>query len=1157
MRHLLRTGLFALSAAVLACVFLLALLLYSPKFNHWLVFKLAVMTPELSIDKFDGLLLSDMHLQGLTYQIEQANISIQSASYRLNLANLFARQIQFDYLHLTDVDIELLESHQPEEQESKTSTFILPFKLQLNDFTVNHLQIKKNESTYLLDSIEFALVYYGQQLHLNDFSLKSDIIQAQGEAELQLNSQLPFAVGLMLQKSIPELTDIKVRLQLQGNREQVDLNMDISAPSQAHVQGRILFNDDKRVHFNLSSTWSKLQWPLQGEKQYASENAHLTLQGTTQNYSLNLETNTFVKDLSTGKLQLTGQGNSEQFTLNNLTLEALSGDIQSKGRISWTDSIPSQLQLLASNLQIPTLLSTYAGELNLDAQLSGRLFNEPDFRVELKKVYGKVLDKAVNAKANVHYSASQLFIERLQASVGDNVLLVQGLIGDNNSLEFTLDAANLHELSSDTYGAIFVEGLLQGSVKEPEVTFSILSDGLKFRQQQLGSLLAKGHLVTDQQQIDLIVNAEKLRVNGQKINKIELQSRGEFAQHNLSMIVDSEQGGVELVMQGGWKAKTKEWQGQMLQLETYGTSAGRWQLIQAAAVKIKLAQQSVQLTTDLCLAQMSDTGLACLKATTADQQQLFSGTIKQLSLSAFADWLPESLQIDSYLHANYSLQNSLEQSHSGLTGDVSISIDPGSIRFEHKQSGVQLVSFKKTQFNAELVADKLQSKGVILFNDVNEIKGQVKITGLKEMTTANIDGLLNIKLEDIGFLSAFIDSASEVAGEVDAQIVLHGLLSAPKFNGSKVHLAQGKLTIPEMGLQVNDITLDLNHPVEQQQIALLGRAKIADQPIIIEGQFDQYINDQFKFQISIQGSDLQLMQIPEMQIWASPDLRLKGDKNGTQLEGDLTIPKAMLVFESLPVGAVALSDDEVIVTAQKSEAKPPHYPLDIDIKILLGENVSLEGFGLKTQLQGQLRAVQQQNQLKLFNELHSVKGIYQAYGQDLSIEKGQLLFTGDMENPGINILASRKASDWEDKTVAYLRMSGTLKKPLTTVYTEPALSESEALAYLLTGAPLGKSDGNNAVLLAAAALSLGRDYVDALMGVIGIDEFDLKSTSLGQNSMVIGKRISSDLYARYIMDVLTSQMQFAVIYKLTQNISIETRAGTTHSSDIKYNIEFD
>ncbi len=1148
MRRLLRTGLFA---SVLAVVFLLALLLYNPAFNQWLVSNLTDMVPELSIKKFDGLLLSNVRVQGLKYQNDQVDIRIQSAAYRLSLADLLLQKIQFEYLHASHVDIVLLKTNQPKKQESEADPFVMPVILQLDDFALQQLQIKQNKSIYLLDSIAFTLLYHGQHLQLSRFSLNSDMIQVQGDAELKLDSQLPFSVDLMLAKSIPDLADIKAHLALQGDSQKIDLNLEILAPNKVNAQGQILLNEHV-TEFNLSSTWSLLQWPLQGERQYASENAQLTLQGTTQDYSLNLESEIFVKDLEPGQLNLLGQGSTEQFTIKSLSIKVLSGDIQGKGRISWADNIPSQLQLLANNLQLSSVLGGYSSKLSLEAELSGRLFDDPDFRVALKNVNGKVLDKTVNAKANIHYSAEQLLIEQLQASVGDNSLVAQGVIGDESALEFTMDVANIHELSADYNGAVFAEGALQGSVSRPILKFEILSDGLKFQQQQVGSLYAKGVLATaGEGKIDLTAKAGKLLVNGTKINKVELQSSGTFAQHHLSTLFDSEQGGAEIALQGGWNPNSKVWQGSIEQIKVQGTSAGIWQLIQAAPVKIELDQQApMQLETNLCLAQISATGLVCFMAI-ADQQQLFSGTIKQFPLSALADWLPETLQIDSSLQAQFSLQNSSE-----LTGDINISIDPGSIRLKHEQSGVQTISFKKAEFDVELLGNKLQSKLAILFNDVNEIEGQVEMTGLDTIKTAKIDGSLNIKLEDIGFLSAFIDSVNNVSGEVNAQLVLQGLLSAPKLNGSKMRLAQGKVNVPEMGLQVDDINIELNH-AEDQTIALQAKAKIVDQSIKIDGQLEQYNGDQLNFQMTIKGDDLQLLQVPEMQAWVSPDLRLKGDRHGAKLEGEVAIPKAMLVFESLPAGAVALSDDEVIISTKKSEPKASSYPLDADIKILLGKYVSLQGFGLNTQLQGQLRAVQKKNQLKLYNELHSVKGTYKAFGQDLTIEKGQLLFNGDMENPGVNILASRKASDWEDKTIAYLRMSGTLKKPVITVYTEPALSESEALAYLLTGAPLGKSDSSNTALLAAAALSLGRDYVDALMGVIGIDEFDMKSTSLGQNSMVIGKRISSDLYARYIMDILTSQMQFAVIYMLTENISIETRAGTTHSSDIKYNIEFD
>lgn len=1153
MKYVYRTGLWTLATVLLVLVFLLALLLYSPKFNHWLVLTLAGKVPELSITQVDGLLLSEIHVYGLRYQAEQADISIESASYRLNLADLFVRQIEFEYLHLNAVNIILLESTQPVEQEPEEITFVMPVLLKVNDFALNDLQIEQNKTDYLIENIKLALLYQEQQVQLSKFSLLSDMLQLQGEAELQLESQLPFTVDLMVEKDVPELANIKGRIQLQGDKQEINLDVSLKTPTEIQAQGRIKLAD-KSPYFDLQLAWSLLQWPLQGDKQYASENARLTIQGTAENYFISLETDVFARDLVSGKLHLAGQGDTEQLTLKMLTLKSLAGDVQTKGRFSWTKSIPSQLQLLADNIQLAPFLAGYSGELDLQANLSGNLLNDPDFWLEINKLNGKVLDKSLNGEAKIHYSAKKLLIENLQANVGHNSLAVQGVIGQHNAVDFMLDAANLHELSSDLYGSAVAQGSLQGTVSELVAQLELQSQGLKFQQHQLGSLNAKGSLATaGEGRLDLSVKASRLLVNGMEIDKFELQSSGQYAQHDLSAIVSSQQGNLELAMQGGWDPMAKDWRGRIQQLKFQDTPVGSWRLIQVAPLEVRLAnQQAIQLQTDLCLAQKGNTGLVCLLAKNDKYQgQLIEGNIKQLPLSIFRDWLPETVQIDSHLQAQFSLQK-----QAGVQGEINVNLDPGSIKVKNDLVGVQTLAFETAKIDAKLFADKLNSNVTVLFNNTNYIKGQVNVTGLKHQPTANIDGLLNIQLENIGFLDAFIDSVSELAGEVKAQLVLQGLLSAPQLDGSKLQLANGKLFVPEMGLQVKDINIELSH-AEQQRIVLQAKAMIDEQQILLDGLIEQYISDLLKFNMALKGEGLQLMQTPEMQVWASPDLRLKGDKRGAKLEGEVGIPKAMLVFESLPAGAVALSDDEVIITAKESAPKAPVYPIGADIKILLGDSVSLEGFGLKTHLQGQLQAVQKDNKLKLFNELSSAKGTYQAYGQDLTIEKGQLLFTGDMENPGVNILASRKASDWDDKTIAYLRMTGTLKDPVTTVYTEPALAESEALAYLLTGAPLGKSDSSNAALYAAAAMSLGRDYIDALMGVVGIDEFDMKSTSLGQNSMVIGKRISTDLYARYIMDVLTTEMQFAVIYKLTENISIETRAGSTHSSDIKYNVEFD
>jgi translocation and assembly module TamB len=102
-------------------------------------------------------------------------------------------------------------------------------------------------------------------------------------------------------------------------------------------------------------------------------------------------------------------------------------------------------------------------------------------------------------------------------------------------------------------------------------------------------------------------------------------------------------------------------------------------------------------------------------------------------------------------------------------------------------------------------------------------------------------------------------------------------------------------------------------------------------------------------------------------------------------------------------------------------AKPAFLAILITVNYRLWR---IEGFGLKSHLQGRLRAEMQNNEFKLYNQLTLLNATYKAYGQDLTIDKGQLLFAGDVRNTGVNITASRKASDWNDKTIAYLNLTG-------------------------------------------------------------------------------------------------------------------------------------
>ena len=952
-------------------------------------------------------------------------------------------------------------------------------------------------------------------------------------------------------KSIPELADLKAQVSAYGDSQKIYLSAQVLAPQKIQTQGWIQFSD-ATTSFDLQADWLALQWPLQGDKQYASENAHLTLQGSLEQYFLTLNSSVRVNDLPAAQLSLQGQGDAEQITLKTLDINSPSGDIQSKGLISWTEGIPSDIQLQANQIQLAAIVPGYSGELSLDARLSGQLFNQPDLQLDIENVKGNVLGKKLLGIAKVHYAA-ETTIEQFLVSVGTNVINFQGKLGTVNALDFKLNAQNLHELSPDLSGSVFAHGSLKGDIDQPFVEFKLESQDLKFQDQQIASIQSSGTLDTSHAgRLDMQFIARQLVFNGQKIDKVELQSIGQNAHHELRAQVFAEQAELKLAMQGAWHPVDKTWNGQLQHMQLQAGSSGLWRIIQASPLAVAFTdQQSMQLDTEFCLAQKNATGLICIDAQTESTGRQLNGTIKQLPLAVFAYWMPATVKVNSLLNGDFSL--SLQDA---LLGNVQLSLDPGALIVQDEELGVQRLDFKVAEFNAQLLVDTLQSDLAFRIDDTNQISGQIEALGLTNIATARINGLLNVSLEKVAFLSAFVDSVSNITGKINGEVYLQGLLKSPDLNKSWLQLQQGSLTVVDAGLSVRDANLEVKH-TRAEQIAVLGDADIEGQKISLKGQIDQYSNENMQFKLDIKGEDLPLLQLPEMQAWLSPDLRLSGNIHSANLQGNIQVPKAIMIFHTLPESAVQLSNDEVIVNDQKEAVKQSGYPMDMDVIIKLGKAVSIEGFGLKTRLGGALRATQKGNDLKLFNELNFLQGTYAAYGQDLTIEKGRFLFAGNIENPGISILASRKASDWDDKTIAYLKMTGTLKKPITRIYTEPALNDSEALAYLLTGAPLGKGDSDSAGLIAKAALSLGRDYVDAVMGTVGVDEFDIKSTHVGQNSMIVGKRITPRLYARYIMDILTTQMQFAVEYKLTENISIETRAGSTHSSDIKYSIEFD
>lgn len=187
----------------------------------------------------------------------------------------------------------------------------------------------------------------------------------------------------------------------------------------------------------------------------------------------------------------------------------------------------------------------------------------------------------------------------------------------------------------------------------------------------------------------------------------------------------------------------------------------------------------------------------------------------------------------------------------------------------------------------------------------------------------------------------------------------------------------------------------------------------------------------------------------------------------------------------------------------------------------MGEAVKIDGYGLQGRLEGSLRVIQQPGRDMRGTGTLEVAGRYRAYGQNLQITRGTLLWANaEIGNPRLIVRAEREVGS----VTAGIKVDGYASAPQVAVYSDPAMSESEALSYLTLGRPLSNLTGAEAQQLSAskAALNAGTGLLAAELGArIGLDDAGVTdSRALGSDVLTVGKYLSPKLYVGYGVSLL-------------------------------------
>jgi translocation and assembly module TamB len=297
------------------------------------------------------------------------------------------------------------------------------------------------------------------------------------------------------------------------------------------------------------------------------------------------------------------------------------------------------------------------------------------------------------------------------------------------------------------------------------------------------------------------------------------------------------------------------------------------------------------------------------------------------------------------------------------------------------------------------------------------------------------------------------------------------------------------------------------------------------------------------------------VNVPEVRIVASPDIKLRVDGRRIDIDGTVTVPYARIAPVEL-TGAVLPSGDEVLLGRTVT---PPEERFQVysHIRLALGEDVSIDTYGLAGKLSGGVVATAVPGDPGTgVGELKVDEGKYTVLGRRLDVERGRLLFNGGLlSNPGVDLRAVRHLADID----VGANVRGTLRAPTLSFFSNPPVSQTQIVSLLVAGGTLEQLRSNETQLVGTTRRELliqgGAILASELGAKLGLEDVSLESTRQDQTSLVLGKFLSPRLYVSYGVSLTESINTLKLQYTLGDRWTIRTEAGENRSADVVYTIE--
>ncbi|PAU94420.1 hypothetical protein CK503_06360 [Aliifodinibius salipaludis] len=423
-------------------------------------------------------------------------------------------------------------------------------------------------------------------------------------------------------------------------------------------------------------------------------------------------------------------------------------------------------------------------------------------------------------------------------------------------------------------------------------------------------------------------------------------------------------------------------------------------------------------------------------------------------------------------------------------------------------------------------------------------------------------------------LNDFIDPLllREVRGRLDGTVQVKGAMEDLKTDGN-LELKGGRFRLVPAGITVDNVATTVNFAPNEIRISKLsaqsGGGNIrADGTIALEelipGEMD----------IKVNAQNFRVANTSEYNAVIDLNARTQGTVTSPRVSGSLDFLTGFIKLDNF--GEKSVESVQLDSEDQGTSSFSIYDSLALDMDVGFNRRFFIQNkryLEMELELDGVLDLVKKSgSDLELFGDMSAPNGYARPFGKRFNLEEGVVTFSGNPENPGLQIRTKYEPPQTQEDIVIWYIIEGTVEDPKFRYESQPPMELENIISYTLFGQPfyaldswkqVVASSGSNTTA-ADVALDVLLDRVEALATQrLGIDVVKIDNTRAGGET---GTSITTGWYLNpkvffAIQNVITGSTPdtgFLLEYMLREDLKLILRQGNNirQGVDLRWNYDY-